>query len=74
VCSALRSGPRAGRVVIDGRAATSVALDVSSQTRVGLPRAAVPPHNYNRRRRHSVCGMKSPIDYEAVATVTARAA
>ena len=30
--------------------------------------------NYNRRRRHSVCGMKSPIDYEAVATVTARAA
>ncbi len=30
--------------------------------------------NYNRRRRHSVSGMKSPIDYEAVATVTARAA
>lgn len=30
--------------------------------------------NYNRRRRHSVCGMKSPIDYEAAATVTARAA
>ena len=30
--------------------------------------------NYNRRRRHSVCGMKSPIDYDAVATVTARAA
>jgi len=30
--------------------------------------------NYNRRRRHSVCGMKSPIDYEAVATVTDRAA
>jgi transposase InsO family protein len=30
--------------------------------------------NYNRRRRHSVCGMKSPIDFEAVATVTARAA
>lgn len=30
--------------------------------------------NYNRRRRHSVCDMKSPIDYEAVATVTARAA
>ena len=29
---------------------------------------------YNRRRRHSVCGMKSPIDYEAAATVTARAA
>jgi putative transposase len=30
--------------------------------------------NYNRRRRHSICGMKSPIDYEAVATVTAPAA
>jgi putative transposase len=30
--------------------------------------------NYNRRRRHSVCGMKSAIDYEAIATVTARAA
>lgn len=30
--------------------------------------------NYNRRRRSSVCGMKSPIDYEAAATVTARAA
>jgi transposase InsO family protein len=30
--------------------------------------------NYNRRRRHSVCGMKSPIDYEAAVTVTARAA
>ena len=29
---------------------------------------------YNRTRRHSVCGMKSPIDYEATATVTARAA
>ena len=30
--------------------------------------------NYNRRRRHSVCGMKSPIDYETAATVTDRAA
>ncbi len=30
--------------------------------------------NYNRRRRHSVCGMKTPIDYEAAATVTAQAA
>lgn len=30
--------------------------------------------NYNRRRRHSRCDMKSPIDYEAVATVTDRAA
>ncbi len=30
--------------------------------------------NYNRRRRHSLCGMKSPDDYEAAATVTARAA
>jgi transposase InsO family protein len=30
--------------------------------------------NYNRTRRHSVCNMKSPIDHEAVATVTARAA
>jgi transposase InsO family protein len=29
---------------------------------------------YNRHRRHSVCDMKSPIDYEAAATVTARAA
>jgi putative transposase len=29
---------------------------------------------YNRTRRHSVCNMKSPIDYEAVASVTARAA
>lgn len=29
---------------------------------------------YNRSRRHSVCEMKSPIDYEAAATVTARAA
>jgi transposase InsO family protein len=29
---------------------------------------------YNRTRRHSVCGMKSPIDYETVATVTDRAA
>lgn len=30
--------------------------------------------NYNRRRRHSVCDMKSPIDYENAATVAARAA
>lgn len=30
--------------------------------------------NYNRRRRHSACGMKSPIAYEAVTTVTDRAA
>lgn len=30
--------------------------------------------HYNRSRRHSVCGMKSPLDYEAVATVTDRAA
>jgi putative transposase len=30
--------------------------------------------SYNRTRRHSVCKMKSPIDYEAVATVTDRAA
>lgn len=30
--------------------------------------------NYNRRRRHSHCNMKSPIDHEAAATVTARAA
>jgi transposase InsO family protein len=30
--------------------------------------------NYNRTRRHSVCDMKSPIDYEAAPTVTARAA
>jgi transposase InsO family protein len=30
--------------------------------------------NYNRRRRHSACGMKSPIDYEAVTTVTTRPA
>ena len=37
-------------------------------------RVAVWIDNYNRRRRHSVCGMKSPIDYEAAATVTARAA
>jgi putative transposase len=26
---------------------------------------------YNRRRRHSVCGMKSPTDYENTAEVTA---
>ena len=37
-------------------------------------RVAVFIDNYNRRRRHSVCDMKSPIDYEAAATVTARAA
>jgi putative transposase len=30
--------------------------------------------SYNRTRRHSVCGMRSPIDYGAVATVAARAA
>jgi transposase InsO family protein len=30
--------------------------------------------NYNRRRRHSACGMTSPIDYETAATVTTRAA
>lgn len=30
--------------------------------------------NYNRRRRHSICDMKSPIDYEAVTTMTAQAA
>ena len=29
---------------------------------------------YNRTRRHSVCDMKSPIDYETAATVTGRAA
>lgn len=29
---------------------------------------------YNRTRRHSTCGMKSPIDYETAATVTAQAA
>jgi transposase InsO family protein len=29
---------------------------------------------YNRTRRHSVCGMKSPIDFETAATVTVRAA
>lgn len=29
---------------------------------------------YNRTRRHSVCDMKSPIDYETVATLTDRAA
>jgi len=30
--------------------------------------------NYNRRRRHSRCDMKSPIDYEAAATLSDRAA
>ncbi len=30
--------------------------------------------NYNRRRRHSRCEMKSPIDYETVATVSDPAA
>jgi len=37
-------------------------------------RVAVWIDTYNRTRRHSVCKMKSPIDYEADATVTARAA
>jgi putative transposase len=36
-------------------------------------RVAIWIDNYNRHRRHSVCG-KSPVDYEAAVTVTARAA
>jgi putative transposase len=37
-------------------------------------RAAAWIDSYNRNRRHSVCKMKTPIDHEAVATVTDRAA